>query len=98
MAAQVWIIQGVCTCVVRQPVPPIPPDDTSLASRRAARCMLFPVTGVIGSGRIMCAYQNQIPPALLVLPWIDSFSRSRSFAARVLSTPESILSMRLATG
>jgi hypothetical protein len=77
--------------IVYQPVPPIPPDTVALAHRSRMR---VPMSGVAASGGMLCAYQNQIPPALMVLSYGGFPERSRSLAESVRSTLETVLSAR----
>lgn len=76
--------------LVHQPVPPIPPD--MVLAHRSRVC--FPMSGVTASGNMLCAYQNQIPPALMVLSCGGFPERSRSLAESVRSTLEAVLSVR----
>jgi len=56
--------------------------------------MRVPMSGVTASGSMLCAYQNQIPPALMVLSYGGFPERSRSLAESVRSTLETVLSAR----
>ena len=53
-----------------------------------------PLSGVTATGSMVCAYQNQIPPALMVLSYGGFPERSRSLAESVWSTLESVLFTR----
>ena len=76
--------------LVHQPVPPIPPD--MVLAHRSRMC--FPMSGVTASGSMLCAYQNQIPPALMDLSYGGFPERSRSLAERVRSALEIVSSAR----
>jgi hypothetical protein len=80
--------------IVYQPVPPIPPDTVALAHRCTSPRLRVPMSGVTAFGSMVSAYQNQIPPALMVLSYDGFPERSRSLAESVRSTLEPVLSTR----
>jgi hypothetical protein len=84
--------------IVDQPVPPIPPHALTQAHSCTSACMPVSIRGVTGSGRMVCVYQNQIPPALMALSFGGFPEPSRSLAESVLFTLESASSMRDAEG
>jgi hypothetical protein len=81
--------------IVHQPVPPIPPDTFALAHRYTSPRLCVPMSGVTGSGCMICTYQNQIPPAFMVLLYGGFPEPSRSLAESVLSTLEPALTWRV---